>query len=186
MSTQFKPTGNNEADELLLQNHAALLLGMLLDQQIPIERAFLAPYLLKQRLGHFDLKKIAQMPQEKLVSIFCQKPALHRYPADMAKRFHQIAQFITENYEASVDLFLKTSDAEELFSRLKLLPGFSEHKSKIFIALLGKRFAIRPKGWKEVSDPFSKKGAYLSAADVTDEEALKKVRLNKKLLKLSQ
>lgn len=186
MKSDFKPTTNDDANSFLSDNFLALILGMLLDQQIPIERAFLAPYLLKQRLGHFDLKKLAKMPGDKLVEVFVQKPALHRYPADMARRFHKIVNIINSEYNADPEAFLKTTTAEELFNRILSLPGFSEHKAKIFIALLGKRFGIRPRNWQKVSAPFSEKDSYLSAADVTSTQALEKVRLNKKLMKITQ
>jgi uncharacterized HhH-GPD family protein len=184
MNPTFCPTQDKKADELLSKNPLALLLGMLLDQQIPIERAFYGPFELKNRLGHLDAKKIANMNSHSLIDIFQLKPALHRYPKDMATRFYQLCNIIVKDYNNNPkSIWEESNTAEELLSKLKNLPGYSDHKAKIFIAILGKHFDLKLKDWRKVSAPFGKTNTFLSAADVGSKEDLIRVRENKRLLK---
>ncbi|KRO61827.1 MAG: Fe-S cluster assembly protein HesB, partial [Acidimicrobiia bacterium BACL6 MAG-121220-bin61] len=131
-------TGIPKADALLNSNGTALLIGMLLDQQVPMEWAFTGPHTIKQRLGHCDASKIAAMDEEKFVSICCEKPAIHRFPASMAKRIHQMCVILTTEYKGKgSNVWKKIENAEELRKRLRQLPGYGEEKTEIFIALLG-------------------------------------------------
>jgi len=177
-------TGDADADRLLNTDPLALLIGMLLDQQVPMEWAFKGPALLKERLGgELDANKIAAMDSEELVAVFCQKPALHRFPASMARRAHEMCVAIANDYggdAAAIWEGAKTGD--ELFARLRALPGYGEEKSKIFVAILAKRMGVRPQGWEQVAGPFADPEPR-SVADIDSPEALEKVRQWKKAKK---
>jgi uncharacterized HhH-GPD family protein len=177
-------TGDPEADGLLNTDPLALLIGMLLDQQVPMEWAFGAPPKLKERLGgSIDAGRIAAMPLEDLEVVFKGPPALHRFPGSMAKRTQQLCQHLVDAHGGRAEaLWEDDPDAEELFKRLKALPGYGVEKSKIFMALLAKRFAIRPAGWEEVSAPFSDEQRR-SIADVESPATLLEVRAFKKAKK---
>ena len=177
-------TGNPEADDLLVRDPLALLTGMLLDQQVPMEWAFSAPYKLKERLGgSIDAARIATMPLEELEVIFKGPPALHRYPASMAKRAQQLCQHLVEHYGGdAAAVWTGVSTGEELFARLRALPGFGGEKAKIFLALLAKRFGITPPGWEEPAKPFSD-ATHRSVADVDSPDALLEVRAFKQMMK---
>ena len=169
-------TGIPKADALLNSNGTALLIGMLLDQQVPMEWAFTGPHTIKQRLGHCDASKIAAMDEEKFVSIFCEKPAIHRFPASMAKRIHQMCVILTTEYKGKgSNVWKKIENAEELRKRLRQLPGYGEEKTEIFIALLGKTFGVRPVGWKKAAGVFSDTKPR-SVADIYSQASLLKVR----------
>ncbi len=184
MKGRLPITGNAEADELLVRDPLALTIGMLLDQQVPMEWAFASPLRLKERLGgHLDAAAIAEMPLEELESVFKGPPALHRYPGSMAKRTHQLCQHLVEHYDGRTDaIWDEVATGDELFARLHALPGFGGEKAKIFMALLAKRFGIRPTGWEEPSRPFSD-DTRRTIADVSSPEALLEVRAFKKLMK---
>lgn len=182
-STQIPITGDPAADRLLVQSPLALLLGMQLDQQVPMEWAFRGPHTLKERLGSLDSGTIAAMDPDELEAVYRAKPALHRYPASMAKRAHALCQVLVDEYggdAAKVWKGAKTGD--ELLARLRALPGFGEEKSKIFLALLAKRFDVRPSGWEAAGKPFSD-AAMRSVADIDSPEALAAVRSWKKAQK---
>ena len=174
-------TGIPAGDALLQRDGTALLIGMLLDQQVPMEWAFTGPYTIKQRLGHCDAKKIAAMKMGKFVSVCCEKPAIHRLPASMAKRIFEMCEIIAEKYKGKgANIWKDVDDAEELRRRLRELPGYGEEKTEIFIALLGKRFGIRPKGWKVKAGVFSD-AQPRSVADIYSPATLLKVRGFKKM-----
>ncbi|MDP7068516.1 MAG: HhH-GPD-type base excision DNA repair protein [Acidimicrobiales bacterium] len=177
MSSSLRFTGNQDADDLLNDNPLALLIGMLLDQQFPIERAFLAPYLLQQRLGvHLDARDLADMAPSALVDLFSQKPALHRFPKAMAERAHSLCVFLVEHYDGNPDnVWADVSEAEILRDRLLALPGFGDKKVKIFVALLAKRFAVAPHGWEVVCGMYSAPG-FNSVADLDSPAALAQLR----------
>jgi uncharacterized HhH-GPD family protein len=166
------------ADALLERDPLALLLAMLLDQQVPMERAFSAPYQLRQRLGHdLDAHELANYDPDALVELFAKPPALHRFPASMAGRVQQLCRALVEHYDGDVTrLWRDVSDAHELFQRLLALPGYGKQKAQIFLALLGKQRNVQPKGWREVAGPYGEEGVYRSVADVTDAESLARVR----------
>ena len=174
-------TGKPDADKLLHTNGLALMIGMLLDQQVPMEWAFTGAYTIKQRLGHCDAKKIAAMDADEFVTICCTKPAIHRFPASMAKRIYDMSTIIAAEYKGKAENIWKdVVDAEELRKRLRKLPGYGEEKTEIFIALLGKRFGILPKVWKEKAGEFSD-GQPRSVADIYSATSLLKVRAYKQM-----
>jgi uncharacterized HhH-GPD family protein len=166
------------ADALLDRDPLALLLAMLLDQQVPMERAFAAPYELAQRLGHdLDAHELAGYDPDALAGLFARPPALHRYPKAMAGRVQQICQALVERYHGDVTgLWRDASNAHELLDRLMALPGYGTQKAQIFVALLGKQRGVQPEGWREVAGSYGEEGVYRSVADVTDADSLAKVR----------
>ena len=177
-------TGDPEADGLLNTDPLALLVGMLLDQQVPMEWAFGAPPKLKERLGgSIDAGRIVAMPLEELEVAFKGPPALHRFPGSMAKRTQQACQHLVEHHGGRAeDLWENAADAKDLLKRLNVLPGYGKEKAKIFMALLAKRFGITPDGWEEVAAPFSD-AERRSIADVSSPATLLEVRAWKKAKK---
>ena len=177
MPSSLRFTGDREADDLLNNNFLALFIGMLLDQQFPIERAFLAPHRLQQRL-RFELEApaLAKFPAEALIQSFSEKPALHRFPKSMAERTHALCNYLVDHYDGNAGaLWTNISDASELRQRLLALPGFGEKKVQIFVALLAKRFGVTPRGWKDVAGHYADSGFH-SVADLDSPEALSKLR----------
>tara|TARA_B100000586_G_scaffold270087_1_gene251611 strand:+ start:2430 stop:3017 length:588 start_codon:yes stop_codon:yes gene_type:complete len=176
-------TGSDEADQLLNKNPLALLLGMLLDQQIPMEWAFKGPYTLLERLGKLDASQIASMDPEKFESICKEKPAIHRFPSSMAGRIQDLCEHLVENYNGDAEKLWGGSDSGEiLYNRLIDLPGFGDEKSMIFTALLAKRMDCAPPGWQKCAGPFADKTPR-SVADINSPESLTKVRAWKKAQK---
>jgi uncharacterized HhH-GPD family protein len=172
----FPITGDAAADQLLVDDPLALLIGMLLDQQVPMEWAFRGPATLSARLGGLDAARIAAMEPEALIEVFREKPALHRYPGSMAKRTHAMCQMIVDTYGAdATSIWRDVEDPEVLLERLRALPGYGEEKAKIFLALLGKRFGLAPAGWEKYAKPFSDANPR-SVADVDSAESLERVR----------
>jgi uncharacterized HhH-GPD family protein len=180
-------TGDDQADALLSRDPLALLIGMVLDQQIPIEKAFSSPADLLERLGGkgpLDAATIAAMDPEELGDIFRERPALHRYPGSMAGRVQAVCRVIADDYGNKADNVWKGAQSgAELLERLRTLPGFGEQKAKIFAALLGKQLGVCPEGWRKATTPYGKEGSWLSVADITDPESLLKVRATKKAMK---
>jgi uncharacterized HhH-GPD family protein len=177
-------TGDPEADHLLVSDPLALLIGMLLDQQVPMEWAFASPLKLQERLGGtLDAAAIAALPLEELEAVFKGPPALHRFPGSMAKRTQQLCQHLVERYDGQADaVWTGVADGPELYARLRAMPGYGGEKAKIFMAVLAKRFDIRPPGWEEPARPFSD-ATHRSVADVDSAESLLEVRAFKKLMK---
>jgi uncharacterized HhH-GPD family protein len=177
-------TGDPAADQLLMDDPLALLIGMLLDQQVPMEWAFRGPASLKARLGgSLDAGEIAAMDPEALVAVFCEKPALHRYPAAMARRANDLCRFVVEHYDGdAAALWRDVRSGDEVYRRLRELPGFGDEKAKIFMAILAKRFGQRPRGWKQAAAPFSD-ATPRSVADIHSPESLARVREFKKARK---
>jgi len=178
-------SGNPEADALLTKDPLALLIGMVLDQQVPLEWAFAGPAELKRRLGgKLDAAAMAKMDPEALTAVFLERPALHRYPASMAKRVHDLCLIIVDEYGGRANkIWTGVADAKELLARLKKLPGFGDQKARIFLALLGKQLGVRPQGWEEASAPYGEDGSLRSVADIIDSESLDKVRAAKQAAK---
>jgi uncharacterized HhH-GPD family protein len=178
-------TGDKGADALLSKDPLALLIGMVLDQQIPLERAFWAPYELSRRLGgNLHAAEIAAMDPEKFAEIFKEKPALHRFPGSMAGRVQAVCAIVADEYGGKAgSLWAKTGDGKTLIKRLTALPGFGEQKAKIFGALLGKQLGVQPEGWRTATSPFGEEGSYISVADIVDPESLGKVRAYKQDMK---
>jgi uncharacterized HhH-GPD family protein len=177
-TSRLNLTGDAAADKLLVSNPLALLIGMVLDQQIPMEWAFRGPEELRSRLGGpLVASEIAEMDPDKLAEIFSTKPALHRYPGSMAARTQALCQTIVDEYGGKADsIWRGAADGSDLFKRIKALPGFGEMKAKIFIALLGKQLGLRTPGWEAVSAPYGEPGSHRSVADIVDAESLEKVR----------
>lgn len=174
-----------EADELLSSDPLALLIGMVLDQQIPLERAFSAPRDLRERLGgHLDAAAIADMDPEALAAVFARRPALHRFPSANAKRVQDLCRIVADDYGGDAGRIWKGArSGQELFERIRSLPGFGEQKARIFVALLAKQLGIRPPGWQEAAGKFGEQGTFMSVADIFDRESLAKVRSYKQHLK---
>jgi len=170
---------------VLSRDPLALLIGMVLDQQVTMEKAFSSPAELARRLGGpLDAASIAAMEPEELAAVFKERPALHRFPGSMAGRVQEVCRVVAEEYDGNADAIWKdVRSGEELVDRLKSLPGFGEQKSKIFAALLGKQLGVRPEGWREATAPYGGAGSFLSVADITDSASLEKVRATKKAMK---
>jgi uncharacterized HhH-GPD family protein len=185
MTVELHLAQDAEADRLLSDNPLALVIGMVLDQQIPLEKAFSSPAELARRLGRpLDAAAIAAMDPDALAALFKERPALHRFPGSMAARVQEVCRVIAEDYGGRAENVWRTApNGAELFERVKKLPGFGEHKARIFVALLGKQLGVRPDGWQAASRPFGDDGTLLSVADITDAQSLDKVRAAKKAAK---
>jgi uncharacterized HhH-GPD family protein len=177
MATATMPiTGDPAADEFLVTDPLALVIGMLLDQQVPMEWAFKGPSTLRDRLGGLDATRIAAMPPEELEAVFKEKPALHRYPGSMAKRTHALCVHLVDEYDGdAAKLWTGVDDPQVLFDRIRALPGYGEEKAKIFLAILGKRLKVAPVGWEACAVPFSDSEPR-SVADIDSPENLQRVR----------
>jgi uncharacterized HhH-GPD family protein len=173
------------ANELLTRNPLALLIAMLLDQQVPLERAFSAPRDLVRRLGHEpSAYELATFDPEAMAAVFSERPALHRFPKAMAARTQELARLIVAEYDGdAASLWTTASSGTDLLKRVSALPGFGEVKAKIFVALLGKQLGVRPDGWREAVGYFGDEGSYVSVADIVDDESLGRVRSYKQTLK---
>jgi uncharacterized HhH-GPD family protein len=175
-TTTIPVTGDAEADGLLATNPLALLIGMLLDQQVPMEWAFKGPLTLQQRLGGLDAGAIAAMSPDEVAAVFSTKPALHRFPGSMGKRTHALCLALVDEYGGKAEnVWTGMASGDELLARLKGLPGFGDEKAKIFLALLAKRLGVMPPGWEAAAAPFSD-AVPRSVADIDSPEALAKVR----------
>ncbi len=173
------------ADDLLGRDPLALLIGMLLDQQVPMEKAFVGPYVLSQRLGHaLDARELAELPAERMAELFADKPALHRFPGSMAGRVQALCRQLVEQYDGRAEaVWAEVPTGAELLRRLAGLPGFGEQKAKIFLALLGKQFDVRPAGWREAAGAYGEPDTHISVADITDADSLALVREHKRQAK---
>ena len=177
----FPITGDPDDDALLLEDPFALLLGMLLDQQVPMEWAFRSPARLRERMeaakpGSFSPEGLASMDEEDVIALFADKPALHRYPKSMAKRAHGVAQILVDEFGSdTASLWQTAENGAELYRRLRTLPGYGEEKAKIFVALLAKRLNVRLEGWQEAAGAFGD-DTPRSAADVGSADELTMVR----------
>ncbi len=178
-------SGVPEADRLLAEDPLALLIGMVLDQQIPLEHAFHSPYELTQRLGRRpSAEQLASFDPEELAAIFAKPRALHRFHGSMAKRVQEMCQVLLDEYGGdAAAVWNGAKSGEELYQRVAALPGFGEQKAKIFVALLGKQMGVRPKGWREASAPYGEPGTKMSVADITSPETLLEVRAYKRAMK---
>jgi len=180
----LRVTGDPEADALLGTDPLALLIGMLLDQQVPMERAFRSPFDLKQRLGgRLDAVEISDMDADELATVFRGPPALHRFPGSMAARTQALCRVLVDEYDGRADTVWKpATTGQELFANLRHLPGFGEQKARIFVALLAKRLGVTPPGWEQAAGPYAAAG-YFSVADIDSAEALALVREHKRAVK---
>ncbi|AYY13517.1 Fe-S cluster assembly protein HesB [Actinobacteria bacterium YIM 96077] len=171
--------GEPAADELLARDPFALLVGMLLDQQVPMERAFAGPATIAARLGtrSLDPGAIAAYDPEEFASVLAEKPAVHRFPGSMAGKVQKLAAYVTENWGGDAGAIWRDAETgEKLLARLRALPGYGEQKARILLALLGKQFGVQPEGWREAAGPYGEQGAKRSVADVVDADSLLEVR----------
>ena len=179
-------TGDAASDELLNNDANALLIGMLLDQQVPMEWAFAGPTTLLDRLGHLDPAEIAAMDLDEFVTICCDKPAIHRFPGSMGKRIHQMCAALVEDYDGDArNIWRDVDSGREIYRRLKALPGYGDEKSKIFVAILAKTQNVQPDGWRDAAGKFGD-DVPRSVADIHDEASLATVREWKKAQKTAK
>ncbi len=178
-------SGDPEADALLTEDPLALLIGMVLDQQVPLEKAFRSPFDLRQRLGGvLDAATVAAIDPEELAALFSTRPALHRFPKSMAARVQELCARIVDSYGGdAAAVWTIAATGQELFDNVKALPGFGDQKARIFVALLGKQLDVRPPGWEKAAGPFGEKGSFRSVADIRSPETLAKVRRYKQDMK---
>ena len=170
-----------EADAVLSQNPFALLMGMMLDQQFPMERAFAGPAKVLDRFGTLDPVAVAAAEPEEFAALCAVPPAVHRFPGSMAARIQQLARIVVDEYDGHADrLWTEADSGRELMRRLQALPGFGKQKAQIFTALLGKQLDVRPEGWETAAGDYAERGAHRSVADVVDASSLEKVRAFKK------
>ncbi|PRZ30780.1 putative HhH-GPD family protein [Antricoccus suffuscus] len=185
MALTLNLTGQPDADRLLADDSLALLIGMLLDQQVPMETAFIGPKKIADRMKGLDVRRIAESDPEEFTALCTQTPAVHRFPGSMAKRIQDLCTYLLEEYDGSVDALWTTGDPDgrEVLKRLKALPGYGDQKARIFLALLGKQIDVQPTGWREAAGAYGDDGARRSIADVTDEKSLLEVREFKRAAK---
>src|SRR5215212_5649689 len=174
MSLPIEP----EANELLSTDPLALLIGMTLDQQDKLEKAFSSPYVLSQRLGHVPTaEELANADLDELIAVFAKPPSLHRFPKAMAGRVQEVCRVLVERYDGdAANLWADADSGVELVKRVASLPGFGKQKSQIFTALLGKQFGVQPPGWREAAGHYGEDGSYRSVADIVDNDSLERVR----------
>ncbi|WP_144793357.1 HhH-GPD-type base excision DNA repair protein [Microbacterium paludicola] len=178
-------TGDTAADTLLTDNPLALLIGMLLDQQVPMETAFAGPLKIQQRTGAADAAAIAAMDPDAFLEAVKQTPAVHRFPGSMAARVQTLCQELVDAWGGDAAALWTQGDPDgpEVLRRLKKLPGFGEQKAKIFLALLGKQYGFTGDGWREAAGAYGEEGSFRSVADIVSPESLTKVREHKKAMK---
>jgi uncharacterized HhH-GPD family protein len=178
-------TGDKDADAVISRDPLALLIGMVLDQQVTMEKAFWAPSELARRIGGpLKAADIAAMDPDALALLFKERPALHRFPGSMAGRVQEVCRIVAEEYGGKADALWKGApDGATLIKRLTALPGFGEQKARIFAALLGKQLGVQPDGWRKATAPFGEAGSFISVADITGPETLAKVRSHKQAMK---
>lgn len=178
-------TQDPAADTLLSEDPFALLVGMLLDQQIPMEVAFAGPCKIADRLGGIDARLIADCAPDRFAAVCAEKPAVHRFPGSMAKRVQDLARDVVDNYGGNAAALWTEGDPDgaEVLRRLKALPGFGEQKARIFLALLGKQYGVTPRGWRAAAGDYGRAGTHMSIADVVDKGSLDQVRAYKRKMK---
>jgi uncharacterized HhH-GPD family protein len=165
------------ADDVLAEHSFALLAGMMLDQQFPMERAFAGPAKVLDRFGSLDPAAVAAADPEEFAALCSRPPAIHRFPGSMAARMQALAAHVVEHYDGdTARLWTEADTGRELLRRLTALPGFGRQKAQIFVALLGKQLGVRPPGWEEVAGDYAEPGSYRSVADVVDAASLERVR----------
>jgi uncharacterized HhH-GPD family protein len=179
--TKLRIAQDEAADRVLSEDPFALLSGMLLDQQFPMERAFAGPAKILERLGTLDPAEIAAADPEQFATLCSTPPAVHRFPGSMAARIQALAAHIVAEYDGITErLWEEAESGKDLLKRLQALPGFGKQKSQIFVALLGKQLGVRPQGWAEVAGDYAEPGSFRSVADVVDGSSLERVRAFKK------
>lgn len=182
MTRTLHLAGEPEADKLLAAEPLALLIGMLLDQRIPMEVAFAGPKKIADRMGGFDVRRIAEADPDEFAAMCAIPPAVHRFHRSMAKRVQSLCQYVIDSYDGRADALWTDSDPEgpEILRRLKALPGYGDQKARIFLALLGKQLDLDARGWREAAGAYGEEGSRLSIADVVDEASRSAVRAFKR------
>ncbi|QQQ61976.1 HhH-GPD-type base excision DNA repair protein [Paenarthrobacter ureafaciens] len=182
---ELRITGDPVADKLLSDDAFALLVGMLLDQQVTMESAFAGPAKIRSRVGSLDPAVIADFDPAGFVEVFKETPAVHRFPGSMAGRVQDLARTVYSEWDGDASAIWSKDDPDgpEVLRRLKALPGFGDQKAKIFLALLGKQCGLQAEGWREAAGYYGEEGSYLSVADIVDPESLVKVRASKQAAK---
>jgi len=184
---QLQIAQDPDADRVLSESPFALLVGMMLDQQFPMERAFAGPAKILERFGSIDPAAIASADPDEFKALCSTPPAIHRFPGSMAERVQTLARQVVEEYDGDASrLWDEAGTGKELMKRLTSLPGFGKQKAQIFVALLGKQLGVRPEGWEAAAGAYAEPGAFRSVADVVDGESLDKVRAFKKELKAAK
>ncbi|WP_328813831.1 HhH-GPD-type base excision DNA repair protein [Rhodococcus sp. NBC_00297] len=185
MATTLHLVGDPDADALLASDPLALLIGMLLDQQVPMESAFAGPKKLADRIGSLDVRAIAEMPEDDFLAICSTPPAVHRFPGSMGKRIQSMCSYIVDEWDGRADAIWTDGDPDgrEVLKRLKALPGYGDQKARIFLALLGKQMGVEPAGWRDAAGSYGDDGSRRSIADVVDATSLGEVREFKKAAK---
>lgn len=181
-------SGNADADRLLEEDPLALLIGMVLDQQIPLEKAFHGPLVLRERMGGgpLDVRRLADADEESILAWFATPPALHRFPASMGRRVQEVCRHLVEVYDGDAESVWSTATSgAALLARMKAMPGFGDQKARIFVALLGKRLGVAPDGWAEAAGDYGEPGSFRSVADIDGPGALQQVRAFKKSMKVA-
>ena len=179
--TTIRIAQDPHADEVLSGSPFALLVGMLLDQQYPMEHAFRGPAKILDRFGSLDPAAIAAADPEEFASLCSTPPAIHRYPGSMAARVQTLAAVVVEEYDGHAErLWEEAGSGKELLRRLQALPGYGKQKAQIFTALVGKQLGVRPDGWEQAAGDYAETGSYRSVADVVDGTSLERVRTFKK------
>lgn len=181
----FYLTGDAAADDLLAKDPNAVLIGMVLDQQVTMEKAFTGPAVIAERMGGtFDVAAIAAADPEQFAALCAKPPAVHRFPGSMAGRIQGVCQVLVRDWDGDVsNLYAAAKTGAELKAQIAKLPGFGAQKAAIFVALLGKRFGVTPRGWREAAGEFGRAGSFVSVADIKDPVSLGKVREAKRLAK---
>ncbi|MBD0322644.1 MAG: Fe-S cluster assembly protein HesB [Aldersonia sp.] len=178
MAVKLNLVGDKEADQLLAGDSFALLVGMLLDQQVAMETAFAGPKKIADRMGGFDVHRIAEADPDEFAALCSTTPAVHRFPGSMAKRIQALAAYIVEAYGGRTEAIWTEGDPDgrEVLKRLAALPGYGDQKARIFLALLGKQMGVRPEGWRAAAGSYGDDGSRRSIADVVDADSLAEVR----------
>lgn len=181
-------TGDPTADALLDTDLNALLVGMVLDQQVAMEKAFSGPAVIAERMGgNFDVVAIASMPEDEFVALCAAKPAIHRFPGSMGKRVHQVCRVLVDSYDGKAEnVWADARTGAEVKRALMSLPGFGAEKATIFTALLGKQRGVTPPGWRDAAGAFGEDGVFRSVADIVDQESLQRVRETKRAVKAAK
>ncbi len=171
-------TENPEANRLLETDPLALLIGLVLDQQVKMEKAFSGPLVLKQRLGHLDVRKIAEMDPDKLIKVFRERPAIHRFPGSMSSRVQALCRAVVDDYGGdAAAVWTEATDGDDLAARIKKLPGFGDMKVKILVAVLAKKFGVKPHGWEKHA------ASWHTVADVDSVESMAEAREVKRAMR---
>jgi uncharacterized HhH-GPD family protein len=180
MTTTLHIAQEPAADKVLAEQPFALLMGMMLDQQFPMERAFAGPAKVLDRFGSLEPAALAAADPAEFAALCAVPPAVHRFPGSMAARIQQLAGIVVDEYDGHAErLWLEAESGQDLMRRLQALPGFGKQKSQIFVALLGKQLDVRPDGWREAAGPYGEEGSHRSVADVRDAASLARVRAYK-------